>query len=446
MLRLTNPDDHFWFHLIAILLVFLAFVFAALFNPAFSAQTIQTSADRAVVRVCNTAHGSRSYGSGTYIEENGQPLILTCSHLFRDGVGQIDVGFPGGLRFKAQLLSANQQWDLAILSIPKPNITPVKIATDYPKPGDTVTSYGWGKDCRFTQSPGKVLGYVATFRTGLYETLYTTSRGGEGNSGGPILNDRNELVAVCWGGVNEAHGTFCDRVRRFLRGVLGLPPPTNCPPEGCKDPNAVDVLPGTNLLPDNLLPPIDQVTPPPPDNPLEELVDEFNQPNPPPLPVDDVLSPPSIDDVSTVIQDAVAGIATTNQVPTTLMDAAIPVALAALGWTGPPAIAAVFGLRILSGLVRRRRRKRSESVEKNDTNGKPFAVPLPPDGPLPQIVRRQREFVGYRVPSRALTALEWAHDEYVRRHPGARSAVETIESYATQYLSGHPDESTEKDT
>ena len=42
----------------------------------------------------------------------------------------------------------------------------------------------------------------------------------------------------------------------------------------------------------------------------------------------------------------------------------------------------------------------------------------------------------YETPNGRRTALEWAHDEYVRRHPGARSIIETIEVYADQYESG----------
>ena len=45
-----------------------------------------------------------------------------------------------------------------------------------------------------------------------------------------------------------------------------------------------------------------------------------------------------------------------------LADAAIPAILAGLGWTGPPAIAALVGLKILSTLIRRRRKRSKEGA------------------------------------------------------------------------------------
>ena len=40
------------------------------------------------------------------------------------------------------------------------------------------------------------------------------------------------------------------------------------------------------------------------------------------------------------------------------------------------------------------------------------------------------------MPTDRQTAIEWAMDEYVKRNPGARPTVETIEAYAAQYQSG----------
>ncbi len=56
--------------------------------------------------------------------------------------------------------------------------------------------------------------------------------------------------------------------------------------------------------------------------------------------------------------------------------------------------------------------------------------------PPPQVVERERSFIEVQVPTHRLAAIEWAMDELVRRAPGARPTIETIEAYAAQYASG----------
>jgi hypothetical protein len=56
--------------------------------------------------------------------------------------------------------------------------------------------------------------------------------------------------------------------------------------------------------------------------------------------------------------------------------------------------------------------------------------------PPPQVVEHSREFVPIEMPSKRLTALQKAMNEYVQRNPGARATIETIEAYADQFQSG----------
>ncbi len=132
----------------------------------------------------------------------------------------------------------------------------------------------------------------------------------------------------------------------------------------------------------------------------------------------------------------------------------MPLVLSALGLGGAtPAVLALWGL---SRLLRKP--KRAPLTPDATTPGpRPHGPPLypepttdpppapPPPEPIvvhhdtrppPQTVRRDREFVSYETPNGRRIALEWAHDEYVRRHPGARPIIETIEAYADQYESG----------
>jgi hypothetical protein len=124
-----------------------------------------------------------------------------------------------------------------------------------------------------------------------------------------------------------------------------------------------------------------------------------------------------------------------------LMETALPAVLAALGWTGPPAIAAVLAARVLAGVLRRRLAKQRQGGGQPDagTAAAPAPQPFPvvvENPPPPQNVVHQRTFVPYQEPNGQLAALLWAQDQYVQRNPGARETIEAIRQFAEQYRSG----------
>jgi len=124
----------------------------------------------------------------------------------------------------------------------------------------------------------------------------------------------------------------------------------------------------------------------------------------------------------------------------------LPGVLAALGWTAPPSIAGLLAVRVLAGVIRRRRRRTatvgqgaSTTASISDRGSVATGTPVvihDDQKPAPQVVVRDREFVEVQVPADRLKALEMAMDEYVRRYPAARSMIETIEGYADQFQSG----------
>jgi hypothetical protein len=114
----------------------------------------------------------------------------------------------------------------------------------------------------------------------------------------------------------------------------------------------------------------------------------------------------------------------------------MPWVLAALGISGAtPAGLAAWSLWSLVS-ARRADKTDPDSPRRRKRRKPETPTVIRDESPPPQIVRRNREFVSYQVPDRRLKAVEWAHDEYVRRFPGARPVVETIEAYADQYESG----------
>jgi S1-C subfamily serine protease len=99
----------------------------------------------AVARIANRNRAGQYLGSGTLVDkDDARGIVVTCAHLFRDGVGQISVAFAGGKTFGANLVAIDRQWDLAALEIAPPAAPPVEIAAAAPRPGDWLESCGFG--------------------------------------------------------------------------------------------------------------------------------------------------------------------------------------------------------------------------------------------------------------------------------------------------------------
>ncbi len=332
----------------------------------------------AVVRVVNITGRVRSYGSGTLVHTDGQgSTILSCAHLFREGKGRIWVGFADGRQYEATLARLDPAWDLSALSIPAVTVAAVPVASEYPRPGEPVWSCGYGPDGRYRCNQGRALGYASTAGTKTHETLRLSGSARDGDSGGPVLNRRGELVAVIWGTDGRTvAGTYCGRIRRFLAGLLGRPKGGGVPGAG---PVMGRVGPGRDRPGSPTGQPaagggseaitvLDR---------LAELEREAGR------------REQSLGDRLGRIETAVGSIgalrqrieraeaATTGEglraavreaaggalsaAGPTLWQVALPPLLAALGWTGPPALAAIVGLKLLEAIVRRRRSGRSPS-------------------------------------------------------------------------------------
>jgi len=188
--------------------------------------TQSDSSPYVVARIVNDLGPAKNYGSGTVVEHGGRKdIVLTCAHLFREGTGKITVTFSDGTKdYQTKVLGIDKQWELAALRLDRPRANAVAIAIVTPRPGDWAQSCGFGRDGRYWCNQGRVRGYVQAKGTPRAETLEITGPARQGDSGGPIFNRRRELVAVLWGTDGRVTGgTFCGRIRKFLRRVLGDP-------------------------------------------------------------------------------------------------------------------------------------------------------------------------------------------------------------------------------
>jgi hypothetical protein len=176
-----------------------------------------------------------AFGSGTLIDVNGdQGVVVTNWHVVRDATGDIEVVFPDGFRSKAKVLKMDRDWDLAALVIWKPNAPPVALSPTAPQPGEVLTIAGYGSG-NFRAATAKCTQYVSPGHSLPYEMVEVGTEARQGDSGGPILNERGEVAGVLFGaGGGTTSGSYVGRVRTFLATVsprlsdpAAPPPPEN---------------------------------------------------------------------------------------------------------------------------------------------------------------------------------------------------------------------------
>lgn len=189
-----------------------------------SRQRIQTnvapqSALSAIVRVSANEQGSVSQGSGTLVGARGDyGLVVTNWHVIRDARGKIVVTFPDGSRSAATVAKVDEVWDLAALLIWRGDARPIPISQQIPDRGDLLTIAGYGSG-NFRAATGRCTQYVAPDANMPFEMVEVSVEARQGDSGGPILNERGELAGVLFGADGSTVGTYCGRVRLFLESV-----------------------------------------------------------------------------------------------------------------------------------------------------------------------------------------------------------------------------------
>ncbi len=145
----------------------------------------------------------RSCGSGTIIDaRNGEALILTCGHIFRDseGEGLIEVDLFGpdpARKIPATLISYDLDRDIGLIWIRTPG--PVTVAGVAPpsykvQPGDAVTSVG----CNNGDRPSARNSSVSSLDKFLGPpNLQVKGMPVEGRSGGGLFSSDGRLIGIC---------------------------------------------------------------------------------------------------------------------------------------------------------------------------------------------------------------------------------------------------------
>jgi len=188
----------------------------------------------AVCRIAVRRSGERVYSTGTLIWRGSRrAVVLTVHHLFRrDQNKRLDwdgaeASFPNGQRAKGHFVIVDYRCDLAALVIDPVDVEPMPVCLYKPSEsavGGRVFQCGYGKDGVFGCREARLLGYARDTVAGPTTNIVVSGVAEEGDSGGPFINDRGELVGVLWGTTtNDCRGAYNTHICQFLAEATDKP-------------------------------------------------------------------------------------------------------------------------------------------------------------------------------------------------------------------------------
>ena len=185
-------------------------------QPRRTADIVRETRPAIAVVTGRTTAGEESVGTAFVVDRSG--IMVTNLHVIQ-GMASLRVQFPNGDAYDRVTVRAfDEQKDLAIIHVPGFALPVVRLGnSDTVQQGDDVLLIGNPRGLEGTVSSGLV---SAIRPLNAMRVFQTDAAANPGNSGGPMLNDRGEVVGVLsFGFVEDQNLNFVVPIN-YARGLL----------------------------------------------------------------------------------------------------------------------------------------------------------------------------------------------------------------------------------